>query len=81
MSSGDFVMELIHCFTWSSEEIDLYWTPCSSTISIQDLMGMAEESNFSLEGVDWGSLEVVCDSVSLRTALALSFFLGGIYLF
>ncbi|KAK9229022.1 hypothetical protein WN944_021979 [Citrus x changshan-huyou] len=28
----------------------LYWASCSSTISIQDLIGMAEESNFSLEG-------------------------------
>ena len=80
MSSGDFVMELIHCFTWSSEEIDLYWAPCSSTISIQDLMGMAEESNFSLEGVDWGSLEGSWEPVSLRTALPL-FFFGGIICF
>ena len=44
-------------------------------------MGMAKENNFSLEGVDWGSFEVAFDSVSLRTALPLSFFLGGIICF
>ena len=42
---------------------------------------MAEESNFSLEGVDRGSLEVFVGSVSLRTALSLSFFFGGIICF
>ena len=41
---------------------------------------MAEESNFSLEGVERDSLEGSWEPVSLRTALPL-FFFGGIICF
>ena len=50
-------------------------------MSIQDLIGMAEESNFSLGGEVGETLEGVWAIGSLRIPFPLSFFLGGTYLF
>ena len=50
-------------------------------MSIQDLIGMAEESSFSLGGEDWDSLEVALGSMSLATPFPLSLFFGGIICF
>ena len=74
-------MEFIHYFTCLSEAMALACASCSSTMSIHDLIGMAEESYLSLGGAVWVSLEVVCGAESLRMALPLSFFLGGIICF
>ena len=59
----------------------LDWASCSSTMSIHDLIGIAEESNFSLGGEDWDALDGVWDTGSLRIPFPLSFRLGGIICF
>ena len=56
------------------------WASCSSTISIQDLIGIVEESNFSL-GVVGEALEVALGSGSLAIPFPLSFLFGGIICF
>ena len=74
-------MEFIHSFTYFSNAMALDCASCSSTMSIHDLIGMAEESNFSLGGVVWVSLEIFYGAGSLRMAFPLSFFFGGIICF
>ena len=76
-------MDSIHSLTCWSEEMDFERAFCSysSTISIQDLIGMAEDKSLSLEGVDGGSLEGFWESVSLAMPFPLSRRFAGIICF
>ena len=74
-------MDFIHSFTYSWEARALDWASWSSIASIQDFIGIAEESNFSLGGEDWEALGVVLGMGSVRIPFPLSRLFGGIICF